>query len=277
MLCRVLCSVLIPAVLAFACVAQAATQAAPAAGATLVPGVLKVCGFASFPPFAGKSGDGSWAGWDLDFLAGFAARRGLRIEIVEIPEFAGFWTMPGQDRCDVAATGISDSPARRAETGRLGHWTPHYYSVIRAFGVRTGDAAALRGLQDLRGKTVNVIANSTAHIDLLNRIKRGRVDGITINPTTDEAMNAQQVHDGAVFAFGSGLGSVEEFVRRLDGLSVAWPHCLMQADGTEVREGFSFVVRTRSLGLPALIDAYVRHPAEAYKGGPGPTCPVRGR
>ncbi len=50
------------------------------------------------------------------------------------------WMRPGNNLCDIAFSGISDLPARRAQTGTASVWSQHDYLVVRSFAVRTCDA-----------------------------------------------------------------------------------------------------------------------------------------
>lgn len=242
---------------------------------TLAPGVLKVCLFPTFPPFSGQEADGRWTGWDVTFLTGFAAQLGLAFEPVGVPRYAGFWTKPGEDRCDIAAGGVADLPYRRAETGDKGIWSKTYTQVVRAFGVRAEDAGKLSSIADLAGRTVMVVEGSTAEIDLKNRAARAGV-ALTVIATSDDADNARRVRAGAgpdaPFAYGSGYGSVVFFNDRLGEMALAWPHCLMLADGTLAPERFAFIVRAASTGLAAALDRFIADPAHPYPGGAGPAC-----
>ena len=251
---------------------------APAAMAapirTLMPGVLKVCLFPTFPPFASKDADGRWSGWDVDYLTAFAAKLGLAFTPVEVESYVGFWNQPGLDRCDIAASGVANLPYRRAETGDKGIWSKPYTKVVRAFGVRA-DAGTVASIEDLAGRTVMVVQGSTAEIDLRNRAARAGVK-LTVVATSDDADNARRVHEGAApdapFAFGSGLASVVYFNAKLGGMRAAWPHCLMLADGTLDPELFSYIVRAASTGLAGALDRAIADPANPYPGGAGPTC-----
>lgn len=247
-------------------------SAAEAPVSTLQPGSLRVCVFA-WPPFASKQQDGTWSGWDVEYMAAFAASAGLSMELVELPEFKGIWNAPGSDRCDVAATGISYLRSREAETGPAGHWSAYYFGVSRAYLVRTADAGKLSGVQDLGGKTVIVTDQSTAHHDLVNRMTAAGLKDVKITFTNDEVLAAKTVRDttdpNGPFAYGAGIASVRDLAATLGGLSVAWEHCNMLEDGSERTEPFSFVVRSASTGLPELLDAFIASGRFAYAGGKG--------
>lgn len=254
------------------------SSAAAAAPRTMEPGVLTVCLYAGFAPFSSKDADGRFIGWDVDYLNAFAVSQGLRMAPVEVTDYSGIWDRPAGGACDVAASGISDTAGRRASSGSDVSWTQHYYSVLRAFLVRSTDADRLNGIDDLRGRTVVVTRDSTADQDLRNRLAQQGITSTTITLTSDERDAARQVRDAGVvgepFAYGGGLGSVQFLAAELGGLAVAWPHCTMREDGSQVQEPFSFVVRAADTGLLEALNRFIDDPAHPYGGQPttDPTC-----
>lgn len=232
--------------------------AAAAAPATLQPGKLLVCLYPNFQPFVGKDAKGVWSGWDYDYLQAFAKQQGLKLVVVESPIFDGIWNMPGANQCDIAGSGISDLLARRNATGTKGVWSNTYYYVLRSFAVKKG--AKLKSLEDLAGKRVIVTLNSTADLDLANRIScAGDRPKMEIVRNNDETAAVAEVEAGKAFAYGGGLGSIETLVEGKD-LEVAWTHRFMtaKADGcAETSEPFSFVVRAASTGLIEAFNSFV--------------------
>lgn len=258
--------------------AMAAPPLAAAPVETLAPGTLSVCMFATFPPFVGKSDAGVWEGWDVDYLKAFAATQGLRFQPVEVADFDGLWTRPGADACDIAASGIADLATRRQETGAAGVWSDHYYFVLRAFGVRKADAGKLARAADLEGRTIMVIAGSTADVDARSRIAHDQIANVTIIGTSDDVENARRVRDAGEgegpFAFGSGLGTVQYLSQKM-GLVPVWPHCMMTPDGKVRNEPFSFIVRAKSAGVADALNAFIA--ATPYGAGQGSeACPGEG-
>lgn len=245
---------------------------------TLEPGVLRVCLYPGFAPFSEQDDKGQFIGWDISYLKDFAAEQSLRVEPVEAKNFDGIWLEPAKGTCDIAASGISDAAARRVATGAGADWSQHYYNVLRAFLVRSGDAGSLTSIEDLRDRTVVVTANSTADDDLRNRLQRAGITTTAILDTTSDEDAAKDVQDagpaGEPFAFAAGLGTVELLAKRLAGLEVAWPHCNMLADGTDAQESFSFVVRRESTGLLDALNDFIASPGAKYQGKPetDPDC-----
>lgn len=240
-----------------------------AAIVTIKPGVLQVCLYPGFKPFAWKDG-ATWKGWDIDYLAAFAKANNLTFQPVEETAFADIWLRPGNNECDIAGTGISDTQDRRKATGALGQWSATYYTVVRAFLVRTENKDKLKDVADLRGKTVIVTLGSTADSDLRNRMQQAKITDVKIEGTDDEGAAAAKVRKGPQFAYGGGYGSVVDLAK--DGLTAVWPHCNMTEVGKNefkpYAEPFSFVARAKSTGLLTALNAYI--PKHKYEGTSNP-------
>ena len=264
----------------------AAPKNCPAADSikTLEKCTLKVCLYPGFKPFTSwEEKDPVWRGWDVVYLKAFAKTYGLTFKAIKIDAFLGIWKLPGEDSksCDIAAAGISDLPDRRAESPGT-KWSKTYYTVDRAYLVRSGDT--LDKVEDLAGKKITVIVTkgSTADTDLQNRLRQARnagvkVDGVTIGYTDQEAEAAKLVRDGKAFAYGGGYGSVLALAPKGSGLKVTWTHCNMVEVSKNVfkeySEPFSFVVRSADTGLPEALDRYIS-PTHPYPGTPNPPTPV---
>jgi ABC-type amino acid transport substrate-binding protein len=236
---------------------------------TIKPGTLQVCLYPGFKPFAWKDGN-TWKGWDVDYLTAFAKANHLAFNAVEETAFDNIWLRPGKNECDIAGTGISDTLDRRNATGSDGKWSATYYTVVRAFLVRTADKDKLKEIGDLRGKTVIVTAGSTADYDLRNRLQQANIKDVTIESTNDEVEAAGKIRKGPQFAYGGGYGSVMDLAT--DGLAGVWPHCNMVEVGKgefkPYAEPFSFVVRAKSTGLLTALNGYI--PKHKYEGTPNP-------
>lgn len=240
----------------------------------LEPGVLTVCLYPGFAPFASQADDGTWSGWDVDFLRGFADEQGLDLQVVEIPDFKDIWMRPGSDECDVAGTGITRTDARVAQTGEAGRWSDTYYTVAHAFVVRKG--STLDGIEDLEGQTVLTTEGTTADTDLQARLRQAGISTTTLEYVDGEESAVARVLDGSAYAFAAGVGTVETLVEQNPGLELAWQHCIMLADGTISSEPFGFVVRSDSSGLLAALNTYIAEPRQPYQGGlgTGRDCPT---
>ena len=236
---------------------------------TLEAGVLKVCLYPGFSPFAIKGDDG-WSGWDPDYLAAFAKEQGLRFEPVEVATFNDIWMRPGNDECDVAGTGITVTEARTQQTGSAIDWTDNYYSVARSLAVRKG--TKITSVEDLAGQTVVTTKGATADIDLLARIAAAGLTDVTVEYVNDEAVGTRRVADGGPggpIGFAAGVGSIDTLAASIPGIEATWIHCMMLSDGTVTSEPFAFTVRSGSTGVADALNTFIAAPTSAYGGGPG--------
>ena len=245
-----------------------ASDADPEAAAlpitTLSDGELTACLYSGFAPFSSIDENGEWIGWDVDYLADFAAAHGLQLKPVDQGSFDGIWQKPGQDICDVSGSGIGDTQERQDASPKT-DWSNHYYTVTRAFAVRAGKADSLKDVTDLAKKTVIVTRASAADLDLEQQILQKDVPNVTVEYTEDEVGAAQAVIDGDAFAYGGGLGSIEYLVSQFPGqLVVAWEHQILEPDGTNGNESFSFVMREDSAGLTDALNSYIDSHRDSY-------------
>lgn len=248
---------------ALLCCSLASPAVLAAAPQTLHEGKLTVCLYPNFLPFSGQEGQGPWSGWDVTYLQQFAAQQKLEFVVVKVGDFKDIWLRPGKNECDIAGSGISVVQARVDATGKLGSWSAEYYRVVRAYAVRKG--SRLKSVADLGHqpgepkKTVIVTDKSTADIDLTNQLAcaKNKPD-VEIERTNDESAGAQAVTAGKAFAYGGGLGSIEDLVKVKDSnLEVAWVHCILTEKCQNGSEPFSFVVRSESTGLAAALDKFI--------------------
>ncbi|MGK9237273.1 transporter substrate-binding domain-containing protein [Inquilinus limosus] len=270
--------------------------------ATLKPGTLQVCLYAGFAPFAYRE-NGVWKGWDVDYLAAFANANDLVLEVIEEPRFEDIWLRPGEGKCDIAGSGISDTADRRAAVNLGGCWSKSYYDVLRSFLMRSQDRTRLTKIEDLRGTTTIVTYGSTAHRDLCYRMQLAQMHACTTPDREDPCANLDEVsrtidpscvvvvhprdnneinaatdiansHGAdAPFAYGGGYGSVQVLVSQIPGLSLVWPHCNMTTYGGQIRpyaEPFSFVVSSKSPGLIQALNKFIESKSTPYAGSATP-------
>lgn len=237
---------------------------------TVSDGVLRIGAYAGFAPFAQKneaSRDG-WSGWDIDFLRGFAGSLGLETQVVETPHFDGVWNLPANFVCDIAATGITATKARREYNKDIA-WSRSYFKVQRAFVTKTEDAAGFTGAKVLEGKKIIVTKSSLAHYDVLHQIEAAGVSAVDIEFTDDETEAALRVLHGEAFAYGGGIASIRYLADTIPGLSEAWVHETFKSSDTAEDLGaevFSFTLRKKDAPLLALLDRYIESYGHTYAG-----------
>jgi len=123
---------------------------------TLRSGVLTVAAFKGFAPFAWEE-DGEARGRDIAFLRRFAEQHGLGFR-VRFHDFDRLWEAPERGEADIAASGISLMPGKREAQVA---WSRPYSEVRRTLLTRKDDA--IRGMTDLAGRSLSVVACSAAH------------------------------------------------------------------------------------------------------------------
>jgi ABC-type amino acid transport substrate-binding protein len=224
---------------------------------TLQPGVLTVAVYYGFGlPFAENSNSGS----DIQYIKKFAKENDLRINFVEQSEFDKIWTLPGQDKCDMAIGGINYF-SNRENAGTV--WSDVYFYNLRSFLIRKNDT--LNGPEDLTNKTVSVAAAELAGQEFLTVedleawITKDDIKDVNIIYAKDEKVSAQMVLDGKSFAAGADysinryLASLPEF----KGLKVAWIHRLL-SDGKQITERYEYPVRKASTGLVDALNIFIK-------------------
>jgi len=230
---------------------------------TMADGVLKVCLYEDIPPVAELGTDGSWTGWDVDFLSGFADPIGLKFEPVPFDYFDGIWRQPGEGVCDITGSGLTYTQERVEETPRA-VWSDTYFTAERSFIVRAGEEDSLTGVGDLANKTVIMWPGSAGEVDLNRRIEKGGVSGVTVRYAEGPLSAIEMVRDGDAYAFGWDLTNTRFLVARYPGLAIAWAHPMMAADGSEKSETYSYVVLKADTGLIEALNAYIAENRGTY-------------
>lgn len=116
---------------------------------------LTVC-FRRDPPFFYQlNGDGEWAGFEFDLLAGFAESEEVRMRFVDPGSFEKVLESLERGDCDVGASRITYTQEREERFD----FSPGYFPV-RILAVEKEGATTIRPKQ-LRGKTVVTIPGTT--------------------------------------------------------------------------------------------------------------------
>ncbi|MEM1314397.1 MAG: transporter substrate-binding domain-containing protein [Pseudomonadota bacterium] len=228
---------------------------------TLSPGALRVCLFPDFPPVVEMTADGVWRGEDVAFLRRFAESQGLAFVPVLIESFSGIWRRPGAGECDLAASGITRTEARMAETPDA-VWSTPYRATARSLLVRVEDAP-VDGVEALAGRRILTVLDSTAHGDLT---RRAAAAGVTVEivGSEGEQASARAVAAGEAFGFALGEVSALPLAAADPSLTVTWLHPFLAEDGSEGVDEFSFISRKASTGLPEAVDAWIAAEKDAY-------------
>ncbi|MFJ1455142.1 transporter substrate-binding domain-containing protein [Nocardia sp. N2S4-5] len=115
---------------------------------------LRVCTTGDYPPYSVSDGRGGFRGVDIDLARGLADAVRRPIEFVPTT-WASLKTDFQPLNCDIAAGGISDSPARRA----FSDFSIAYGTDGKAPITRAADAAAYATIEQINRPEVRVIVN----------------------------------------------------------------------------------------------------------------------
>ncbi|MBC3921013.1 transporter substrate-binding domain-containing protein [Undibacterium sp. CY18W] len=233
---------------------------------TLTPGKLTVCTYGGFAPVCYKDEHGKLTGLDVIFLEKFALSLGLDIVLIE-HDFDGIWTMPDENRCDIAAAGVQQRDNRHVGPG--GCWSDAYFQVQRSLLVRSIDKAAFDHPETLAGKTIIVTRGSTADIDAKARYYPRCTIQFVDEVAKDQA-DAQAyivntlIANHQADAFGEGDVSnqylSDTYGKNIEGgLALADIHHI---DGSN--ETFNFITRKASAGLLEQLNSFIADNKGSY-------------
>lgn len=116
--------------------------------------VLNVGSYPSNPPFEYKNDSGAFEGFEVDIVTEAAKRVGLKPEIADYG-FQALFAGTTSKRIDVAISSITITPDRLKSQS----FTQPYYDSD--MGVATKADSTIKGLGDLKGKTIGVLSGST--------------------------------------------------------------------------------------------------------------------
>jgi polar amino acid transport system substrate-binding protein len=233
--------------LAFAAIvmALAACDASPGQPAitTLVPGVVTIAVTSTTvtDPLDPEA-------WMYRYAERLGEDLGLRVEWRVVP-FDKSWELAGRDVVDVVATNLASFPDRVSPGGTFSR--PFLYEQ-RALRIRAADRARYRTIADFVGRRVGAVKGMAAERDLLRRAP----EGVTIVSTTTFPELYEQFGVGQLDA----VAQAEYFT--LDGRIIpSYGPEIVLIDHHDLtpgeREESVFVVRDRSTGLLAAVDAFV--------------------
>lgn len=116
---------------------------------------IVVASDATYPPFESMSTDGSVVGFDADLVRAAAREAGLTVELINQPFFG---ILPGlrQGKYDAVVSCLTITGERAREVD----FTDPYFDAGQVVAVRAAEKA-IRGLEDLKGKTIAVQQGTT--------------------------------------------------------------------------------------------------------------------
>ena len=171
----------------------------------------------------------------------------------------------------MSASGISLEKLREDESPGT-TWSIPYYYVQRSY--ITLRENSITKVEDLSGKTVVVTKNSTADQDLLDQIRKYKVQNVNIQYSDNELNSGQQVSEGKVFASGSGLLTNQYVASKYSNTHVQWIHDILLPSGKTGSEPFSFPTRTKSKGLVEALNKFIKENTYDTNVIPVPPAPL---
>lgn len=219
-----------------------AAPAAQSAISTLVPGSLTIA-------ITGTATDAlDPEAWMYRYAERLAQDLRLRVAWKVVP-FDKSWELAGKDVVDVVATNLANFPDRVSPGGTFS--APFLYEQ-RALRIRASARARYRTIADFMGRKVGAVTGMAAHRDLLKRAPAG----VEIVATATFPELYDQFAQGRLDA----VAQAEYFT--LDGRVIpSYGPDLALIDHHDLnpgqREESVFVVRDRSTGLLAAVNAFI--------------------
>jgi polar amino acid transport system substrate-binding protein len=115
---------------------------------------LNVGSYPNNPPFEYKTDSGTFEGFEVDIVNEAAKRAGMTTEIADYG-FQALFAGTSSKRIDVAISSITITPERLKSQS----FTQPYYDSD--MGVATKTDSTVKGVADLKGKTIGVLSGST--------------------------------------------------------------------------------------------------------------------
>jgi polar amino acid transport system substrate-binding protein len=116
----------------------------------------------------------TWTGFDIDVAYEVGRRLGVQVEFVT-PDWSAITAGNWARRWDVSIGSMTITPERE----KMLDFTPPYYYTAAQFGVRSDLQDAIKGLDDLAGKTI-CVGEATVYEEYLNG--KLNIEGILVQP-----------------------------------------------------------------------------------------------
>jgi membrane-bound lytic murein transglycosylase MltF len=218
---------------------------------TLYPRVLTICTYTEFAPFSYEI-NGKIVGSDINYLKSFANYLNLDVNIITKP-FSKLWGAPGNNECDIAASGIMARKDRYIGYGA--QWSNSYMEVIRSLLIRYEDINRFQIPSDFIHKKIVVTPDSTAHIDAIQRYQSIGAIILPFVPSQDEIVN--QLMDNKIDAFAEGNISNKFLENAYRDKNEKKMLSLTDLHVMEPKETLNFIVRTYNNSLLDCLNKFI--------------------
>jgi ABC-type amino acid transport substrate-binding protein len=208
-----------------AAVAWALPAAGCGGGGSADPAVLRVATEAAYPPFESTTASGEIVGFDIDLVRAVAREAGLTAEFTH-QEFAALIPALEQGRFDAAVSAMTITEER----AKVVAFTDPYYDAGQVVVVRSGAGDAIRGRDDLGGRTVAVQLNTTGQMEA------AKLAGATVKPFESAELAFLELLAGRCDAVINDEPTSRVFTARHPGLRVAGGVFTQEKYGIAVRK-----------------------------------------
>ena len=223
-----------------------ATLAAALAAAVLLAGCgggaadadrLVAATDATYPPFESRDASGAIVGFDADLLRAVGREAGLAVELVD-QRFEGI--LPGlrQGKYDAVISCLTITPERAKEVD----FSDPYYDAGQVIAV-AGKETGIRGLADLRGRTLAVQINTTG------KDAADRVEGATVRAFDTIDLAFLELLAGRAAAVINDEPTTLLYAREHPGIRVVGAPFTQERYGIAVRRGNADLLRRLNAGL----------------------------
>lgn len=189
----------------------AAAVAFVAGPATAFAQALKVGAYPTNPPFEFKNAEGQFEGFEVDIVNEAAKRIGMTTEIADYG-FQALFAGISSKRIDVAISSITITPERLQS---LSFTQPYYDSDM---GVAAKVEGEVKGVADLKGKTIGVLSGSTGETWTKAQQQSGGFGEIKGYNTQQEML--LDLNNGRVDAVVSDVPGMEYSFTKMTGMEI---------------------------------------------------------
>lgn len=219
----------------------AAAALAAGCGGGGEPGRIRVATDATYPPFESVDSSGAIVGFDVDLVRAVAREAGLEVEVINQP-FAGI--LPGlqQGKYDAVVSCLTITPERAREVD----FTRPYYDAGQVVAVREGEES-IRGLADLKGRTIGVQMGTTGHE------AAAKVEGATVKAFKEIELAYLELLAGRADAVVNDEPPTRIYLKDHPGIRIAGPPFTEEKYGIAVRKGNADLLGKLDAGLAKVV------------------------
>lgn len=173
--------------------------------------VLKVGAYPTNPPFEYKNASGAFEGFEVDIVNEAAKRIGMTTDIADYG-FQALFAGITSKRIDVAISSITITPERLKSLS----FTQPYYDSDMGVAAKTG--SDVKGVADLKGKSIGVLSGSTGENWVKEHKDAGGFGDVKGYNTQQEML--LDLNNGRVDAVVSDIPGMDYSFTKMKGMAV---------------------------------------------------------